>query len=319
MSDNVKTVAQALRAASKVLVATHVNPDGDGLGCEAALVRGLRAAGKQAYIVNQDKAAPRYDILRLEELAAPEGEGGWDLAVTLDAPVLHRIGTSADKVMACPKVVKIDHHVSDDTFGHVNWIDSKAAATGEMMVELFEEMGWKPDADMATGMYYAIVHDTGCFRYSNTTDKTLRYAASLKAAGANSFEITTAMFDTRPLGAIKLAGEVLGKIRMLADGRGVLGTVSLEQLKACGATKDDTEDLVESMRSIEGVEVSAFLREDAPGQVKASFRSKRDTNVREVAEVFDGGGHDKAAGATLRMPLDEAAEKVAAEVEKKLG
>ena len=187
-----------------------------------------------------------------------------------------------------------------------------------MIVDLFEVMGIEFNADGATGAYMAIVHDTGCFRYSNTSEKTLRAAADLMKAGARAFEVTTAMYDTKSPGQVRLTAEVMRKVEIFSGGRGAVVSIPKALMDECGAGVDDTEDIVEGVRSIAGVEVSVMLRDQGEGKVKASLRAKQDTNVRLIAEVFGGGGHNKAAGITFNEDIESAKKKLVAEVEKAL-
>jgi phosphoesterase RecJ-like protein len=299
----------ALRSARRVALFTHLNPDGDGLGSEAALASALRALGKDVAVLNGDPTPRQYAFLGLERYAAPEAYAA-DVAVSLDCPVLSRLGKGAERFQDAPKRLVIDHHVAKEPFGDIVWIEEKAAATGEMMEALLGALGAEISPECATAMYAAVVNDTGCFRHSNTDQRIFELAARLLRAGAESVKVNRQLLDTKPLAAIQLWSRVLGRLRMLAGGRGAMVSVSQADLDAVRATWEETDGLAETLRSIEGVEASAMLRDEGPGRVKVSMRSKSSVDVNAVAMRFGGGGHAKAAGATLSLSLPEAEKAV---------
>jgi phosphoesterase RecJ-like protein len=304
-------LVQALRRAGSVVLVTHLNPDGDGLGSEAALGAALRAMGKTVAVANNDPVPGQYAFLGLDAFA-PGGSGqAHDLAVSLDCPVLERLGPMGQAAFAAARErAVIDHHVPKDPFGDFPWIEEKSAATGEMIEALLPELGLAPSPAMATALYAAIVHDTGCFRHSNTDAFVFAAAVRLLEAGADSRGVNRRLLDEKPLRQVRLQARALGGLRSLAGGRAALVTVSAAELAAEGATWEDTDGLAEALRSIEGVEVGAMLREEGPLAAKLSVRSKYSFDVNVFAQAWGGGGHAKAAGATLRMPFDQAVEAV---------
>ena len=311
-------LVRALKAARNVALVTHLNPDGDGLGAEAALALALEALGKRVAILNNDATPEQYAFLGLEE-RRPQGPFVADLAVSLDCPVLERLGERGRAAFqAAPVTVVIDHHVAKEPFGHMVWISTASCATGEMIEALLPRLGVALTAPMATALYAAVVNDTGCFRHSNTDAEVFALAGRLLAAGAESREVNRRLLDERPLAMVRLQAHILDRLRVLAHGRAALVAVGVDDLKAFGATWEDTDGLAESLRSIAGVEVSAMLRQEGEAKAKLSLRSKYGFDVNVFAGRWGGGGHAKAAGATVPMAFEAAVEAVATALEAAL-
>jgi phosphoesterase RecJ-like protein len=312
-------LVKALKAAKRVALVTHVNPDGDGLGSEAALALALKQMGKDVAIVNNDATPSQYGFLNLEAMR-PQAEDYFpDLAVALDCPVLERLGERGGAIFkAAPVKAVIDHHVPKEPFGDAVWIAPQTAATGEMIEALLPELGVKLDKAMATALYAALVNDTGCFRHSNTDQHVFASAMRLLEAGADSKDVNRRLLDEKPMRMVTLQAEALSQLKTLAHGKAALVSVSQSQLKAHDATWEDTDGLAEGLRSIEGVEVSAMLREEGQTKAKLSLRSKYAFDVNVFAGQWGGGGHAKAAGATLNMGFAEAIKAVSEGLEKAL-
>ncbi|HTB21515.1 MAG TPA: bifunctional oligoribonuclease/PAP phosphatase NrnA [bacterium] len=304
-----KALVEALLGARTVAMVTHINPDGDGLGSQAALAKALRSLGKAVVVANNDPTPAQYSFLGLDAFAGDPA--GAELCVSLDCPVLERLGAKGKAAfLAAPMGAVIDHHVPKEPFGHSVWIADHAAATGEMIEALLPELGVALDAPMATDLYAALVNDTGCFRHSNSDAFTFACAVRLLEAGADSREVNRRLLDEKPLRQVRLQARVLDTMRPLAGGRAALVTVSAADLAAFSATWEDTDGLAETLRSIEGVEVGAMLREEGPLTAKLSLRSKFAFDVNAFARTWGGGGHAKAAGATLALPFGEAVKAV---------
>ncbi|MES2202332.1 MAG: bifunctional oligoribonuclease/PAP phosphatase NrnA, partial [candidate division FCPU426 bacterium] len=301
--------------ASSVALVTHVNPDGDGLGAEAALAEALEGLGKKVFLANQDATPERYAFLGLERWKAPERP--CDLGVVLDTSDKGRTGTGARALDSAGAIAVVDHHAGGGPFGQVNWIDASAASAGSMVARILEELQVALTPSMASAIYTALAHDTGCFKYSNTGADSFSLAARLKSAGADTAEINTLLFDSRRAEAVKLTAKSLSALQMGDKGLSAMASVSAAMLAECGAAPEDCDGIVEALRGIQGVEVSALLRQDKDS-VKLSLRSKRWLDVNRIAGLFGGGGHVRAAGATLRMPLNEAFEAVAARIHEAL-
>lgn len=295
---------QALRDAKSIGFVTHVSPDGDGLGCEAALAEGLANLGKQVALLNADKALPRYDFLGLARFEAAPGFKP-DILFSLDAPEAARLGGALEKHPGVDVAV-LDHHVSERPFGRWRWCEEKAAATAVLAEPVLRALGAEISPTMATALYTALAYDTGCFRHSNSDAEAFELAGRLLAAGADSQAVNRTLFESRPLASVKLWAKAMGSLELLHSGKAGLVGLSQADFKACAASEEDAEGLAEAIRAIAGVEVGIVARERADGQVKVSLRSKSDFDVNRLAGRFGGGGHRKASGATLKGPLDQA-------------
>jgi phosphoesterase RecJ-like protein len=304
-----KALVDALLGARTIVLVTHVNPDGDGLGAQAALAEALGSLGKTVVVANNDAVPAQYAFLGLDAHAGDAS--GADLSVALDCPVLERLGPKGRAAFeAAPSSAVIDHHVAKEPFGASVWIETAAAATGEMIEALLPALGVALTAPMATALYAAMVNDTGCFRHSNADAYAFSCAVRLLEAGADSRGVNRRLMDEKPLRQVRLQARALDSLRDLAGGRAALVSVSAADLAAFSATWEDTDGLAETLRSIAGVEVGAMLREEGPQACKLSLRSKFDFDVNAFARRWGGGGHAKAAGATLRMPYAQALAEV---------
>lgn len=310
-------LVQALLAAKAVCLVTHVNPDGDGLGSQAALAGALKALGKKVVLANNDATPAQYAFLGLEDLRGDST--GCDLAIALDCAVPDRLGPKGwAAFQAAPLGMVIDHHVPKDAFAAHMWTSPQCAATGEMIEALLPALQVPLTPETATAIYATLVNDTGCFRHSNTDGFVFGLAMRLLQAGADSKDVNRRLLDEKPLAMVRLQAHVLDGVRVLAGGKGALVAVAAADLKAYNATWEDTDGLAESLRSIAGVEVSAMLREEGPEHAKLSMRSKYSFDVNVFAGQWGGGGHAKAAGATLKMPFAQAVQTVADALERAL-
>jgi phosphoesterase RecJ-like protein len=311
------SLLEALKGAKKIALFTHLNPDGDGLGAEAALAAALTAQGKQVAVLNSDPTPKTYGFLELERYAAGT-DFAPDLAISLDCPVLQRLGPAAnERLKGMPKLAVIDHHVPKEPFGTAGliWIDDKAAATGQMIEALLAALQWPMTPAIASAIYAALVNDTGCFRHSNTDRAVFELAGRLLEAGADSRLVNRKLLDEKPLAGIKLWAEALSGLKLFSGGKAAMVTVSAAQLASAGATWEETDGLAETLRGIEGVEVSVMLREEGALKTKLSLRSKYAFDVNVFAAQWGGGGHAKAAGATLSLPFADAVKTVQSALE----
>ena len=305
------------RRGGRALMLGHVHPDADVLGTLLALGLALESRG-WSVVYGGPHPAPsalgflpgveRYQILK-------SVDGPFDVAVLTDCPNPARTEGLLDEARAAtPVVVNIDHHPDNRRYGHVNWIDTSAAATGEMVYRLLVDLGVPLTPSIATNLFTAVHTDTGSFRYSNVTPLTFRIAADLVAAGADPAAVASALYERRPTDALKLLGETLARVQVSDDGR-----VAWLALPA-GAVPEtfiEAEELVNYPRSIDSVRVACLLRERGT-QVKVSLRGKGDVDVQRIAARFGGGGHPNAAGFTVAGSLDAVTREVLTAVRESL-
>ena len=296
----------------------HVHPDGDVLGTLLGLGLALEA---RAWSVT---CAGPHPVP--ENLAFLPGASRWqvwaaaprpfDMIVLTDCPNDGRTEGLLDAVRGVTsQVLNIDHHPDNRRYGTLNWIDASAAATGEMVFELIRTLGDRVTPEIALNLFTAIHTDTGSFRYSNTTARTFRIAAELLASGADPALVSDQLYQRRPRGALGVLGDILRRVELSGDGQVAWLTVPR------GLASDAflaAEDLVTYPRSIEGVKVAILLREEGEGLVKCSLRGKGQVAVNQIAQRFGGGGHDNAAGCTVRGTLAEATTAMLAAVNRAL-
>lgn len=298
----------------KLALCTHVSPDGDTLGSTLGLARYLSQQGKEIALFCDDVINKTFDFLPgIELFRAPDaGEAiCCDLLVVIDASSFDRIGAVGQAVRA-KEVLNIDHHISNTGFADFLYLDSKAAATGEIMCDLFEQMGWGMDKDMASCFYTAILTDCGFFRNANTTPKTMRRAAGLLECGAEPSTISDCL-EMHSHGMLILLGKVLQTLDFACGGKIAYMTVANSLYR-----KDiDMDTFISYPRYTEGVEVALLFKETEPGTVRVSMRS-RAVDVAKIALAFGGGGHARAAGCTVNLPLEKARESVLAAIAREL-
>lgn len=284
----------------RFLISSHSNPDGDAIGSEIGLMRLLRRAGKQALIWNFHPTPGTYRSLPDSGsihigAEAPAGfPAAFDCAVVLECPTLDRTGLEGS--LAALPLLNIDHHLGNGLYGVANWVDTSAPAVGVMVAALARELGFIVDPETADCLLLALVSDTGGFRFSNATPAAFDAAAALVREGARPEKVSQWINESQPEGAVRLLGEMLGTLELHAGGR--IATVHLTRamFSRAGAVAGDSEGLVDSPRSIAGVEAVALLRELGPDQWKVSLRSRGPVDVQVVARRRGGGGHKNAAG-----------------------
>jgi bifunctional oligoribonuclease and PAP phosphatase NrnA len=301
-----REVVDAVRHGQRALLFAHVYPDGDVLGSQLGLGLALRATGRT---VTFACAHPVPDPFHFLPGAADlqqwkTGRNGFDLVITLDCPDPARLGGLLEGVRGPgTRVVNIDHHGDNRRYGDVNWVDTRAAATGEMVYDLLQAADLPLTREVAVNLYTAIVTDTGSFRYSNTTSRTLRVAAHLVELGADPAHVATAVYETRHLGGLRLLGQVLQGIETDPDGS--VAWLVLDRTQAESPDLPEAEEFVNYPRSLRTAKVAVLFRE-LPDAVKVSLRAKGEVNVARLAARLGGGGHPNAAGVILPGNLAEA-------------
>jgi phosphoesterase RecJ-like protein len=315
-----RAVADALLAARRIAMTTHVNADGDGIGSEVALVHLLRAAGKDAWIANPTPIPPRFAFLiepirahdRTARAVAALREA--DLFLVLDISDLGRLGQLAATIRARGLVTAcVDHHLSPGTLpAGPRLVDPEASATAELVCDLAAVAGWPLSADAAGALYVGLLTDTGGFRYANTSPRVLRVAASLLERGLDPERIYAQVYATAPAGRIRVMAEVLETLVVEADVGLSWVTVPPGALERHRASADDLDGLVELARSVQGTRLALLFRSLDGGKIKVSFRSVGDVDVSAFAAQFGGGGHAKASGASIPGTLDRVQRDVLA-------
>ncbi len=308
--------AQAIRDSQTIVLACHVNPDGDALGSLLGLALALLPLGKTVTCLSEDGVP---DILAFLPGAAMVRQStetpAFDLALVVDSGDLPRVGASIQPIVGrARRVVDIDHHVTAGAFGDIRVLNSRAASTAEIVYALLQTMGVPITADIATCLFTGIITDTGSFRFQNVTPNTLRVAAELLEAGAPPAHISENVFDNRTFAATRLLGAALAAMQQTPDGKIVWTHVTAADFQTLGARDADTEGIVSYVRGVRGADAGILFREMADGQIRVSLRSREGLDVSQIAARYGGGGHRMASGCTLPGPLAEAEQTVLAAV-----
>lgn len=302
-------VASFLQENDHFLILSHRRPDGDTAGSSAALCRILRNQGKTAHILENPELTDRFRWLH-QGLTKPEAEPE-DTLICVDVAAPGML-PGAHAHLAERIRLRIDHHASATSFTELELVDPHAAATGEIIYDISQQLQQDMDAATADALYVAVSTDTGCFRYSNTDHHTFLVAAACSKAGARVYELNQELFETNTLGRLKIQAWIVENMKLLRDGRMAVVAIPRQVEQDIGVTDDDMDNISSFPRTVAGIEVAATLRESADGEIKLSVRAIPGYDATRIAVRFGGGGHKAAAGASIRLPLAQAA----AEVEK---
>jgi len=311
--NNLPDIAAAIRRSKSLLICGHIMPDGDCLGSVLALGLSLEAIGKKVVMAGPDPIPAIYEFLpgvaRFQTGVPPAGI--YDTFIVLDCSVPERLGRDYQELLAQNMVmINIDHHAGPGISGTYSYVDTTAAAVGEIIFDLLKSMQISISGETAINLYTAIVTDTGSFQYDNSTPGTHRRVAELLELGVPGSQINIALNEEKPKAALVLLREALHTLTMSPCGKVCWMTVTQEMIKITGAMEEHTEGLVNYCRSVRGVEVGLLFREISEGTYKVSLRSKNIADVNKLAAQFGGGGHPRAAGCLLKGALQEIQDKV---------
>jgi len=296
-------------------VTSHIRPDGDSLGSSLALFWILRGLKKDAEVIMCDHVPHAYAKLpgADEVRVVSDIDRDYEAVFVIECSDVTRPGLPRLKDQF---VVNIDHHSTTALFGDVNWIDSTAAAVGEMIYNLAKALGARITPELSSCVYAALLTDTGSFHFSNTTERTFKIASELVRHGAQPAKLSQAIFYSHPYSKVKLVGAVLATLERDESGRIAWITMTREAMSDAGACEDDTDGIINYPLTIGEVEAAAFFRELPNSTYRISLRSKNRVNVARVAEQFGGGGHCNAAGFTVVADYDELTREVIAKLKE---
>ncbi|HEX3126528.1 MAG TPA: bifunctional oligoribonuclease/PAP phosphatase NrnA [Thermoanaerobaculia bacterium] len=304
-----------IRLGNRFLLTSHINPDGDAIGSELGLARLLRQMGKGAVVWNRDTTPTIYRPLPGSERihTGEEPPAGFpekfDAIVVLECPSPDRTGI--EKFLSEKPVINIDHHLGNQCYGSINWVDSAAPAVGEMVYRLAQGLKLTLDPETASCLYLTLVTDTGGFRFSNATPAAFEAAAALVRDGAHPEQVSQWLYESQPVAVVKLVGEMLQTLQLHDGGRVATTRLTPEMFERVGAAPGDSEGLIDYPRSIAGVDAVALIRQREDGSHKVSLRSRGDVDVEKIARHHGGGGHRNAAGFVLQGDGEEVRQKVA--------
>ena len=316
-SSDLQAVVASLREHDRFLVVTHENPDGDALGSLLAMTLALRQLGKDVdmYLAGDGALPAEYAFMQLDgllrEVPADMEER---TLVAVDCAKADRMGPDTTPIERARFVIDIDHHHDNTRFGDVNLIVADASSTGEVLRDVFRELGVELTPEIAEPLYIALVTDTGRFQYANTTPKSLRLAAELVEAGADVHAVFQQVYESVQFAKLKLLARALERARVLEGGSIVVSYLLRDDFGDVGAAEPYSEGIIDYLRAVEGAELAALIREpprdDAPAR-RISLRASIDElDVSAIARTFGGGGHRQAAGFQSEASIDEITELI---------
>jgi bifunctional oligoribonuclease and PAP phosphatase NrnA len=309
-------VTDAIRSNDRFLVTTHENPDGDALGSLLAAKLGLEQLGKDVvmYLAGETPLPREYSWMPFGNLRRTLPEDAADrILLALDCANESRLGPDPEVLASAPLVVNVDHHHDNTRFGGLNMVVAEASSTGEIVRDLFSELGVEVTPEIAEALYIALVTDTGRFQYANTTPKALRLAAELVEAGADLHKVFQGVFESVQFAKLKLLARALERAQIYEGGRLVVSYLLRGDFAEVGAAEPYSEGIIDYLRTVEGADMAALIREpprsDAPAR-RISLRSSTDElDVSEIARHSgDGGGHRQAAGFSSNDSIEEITE-----------
>ncbi len=316
MNNPIDKIAEKLLSVESVLLFPHVNMDGDALGSAVALCKSLRLFGKKCNILIEEEI-PQY--LRFLEkdycITSDEKFKNPDLCVAIDCGEVSRFKKRKDVFFKGQSTMCIDHHLATGPVFDFVYVDSKASATAILIYRILKFINAPLDKEIGEAIWAGITTDTGNFQYSNTSKETHEIVAELYDLGIDHNAVSIKIYENIRPEKILMTNKVMDNLTFFANGRGAVTYATQDIFKETGATLDETEGIVETLRRIAGVEVSAFLKEDGENSITVSMRSKTEADVAEIATRFNGGGHKKAAGCTINATMEFAVKMIINEIE----
>ena len=308
-------VAEALRSNDRFIVTTHENPDGDALGSLLAMTFALRELGKDAdmYLFGEVPIPNEYEFMDFAGIVrGPNPDSSGQVVVALDCANERRLGPEMALLEKAQLVVDIDHHHDNTRFGKVNLIVGHASSTGEILADVFRELGVSLTPQIAEALYIAVVTDTGRFQYANTTAKALRLAAELVEAGADVHRVFQGVYENVAFAKLKLVARALENAEVFEGGRVVVSHLEREDFEHAGAEEPYSEGIIDYLRAVEGTELAALIREpptaNGPTHRISLRTTEADLDVSAIARKSGGGGHRQAAGFSSEASIEEITE-----------
>jgi phosphoesterase RecJ-like protein len=312
-----KKFLEEFQNSERILITGHINPDGDCIGSGLALMLALNKLNKDnkkvVRFVLDDEAPSTTDFMKhsllIEKYEYFVSKYTFDMAIILDCGAYDRIGNVKELIKDNTKVINIDHHISNNSFGHLNYLDSSKSSTAEIIYEMIEEFEIEMDSDIGEALYVGLVNDTGNFSYNNVSPRTFEIASKLRSIGVDNEKIIREFYSKKNMARLRLLGYAMENFKFDNEKKLAYIYISKEVMDKHQGKKEDTEGVVEALRSYQDAEIALFIREEEDGNLKGSMRSNG-YDVNEIAKTFGGGGHIKAAGFTSNMTVDEIISKV---------
>ncbi len=321
MKNNIESLfdfaIEKIKASENIYIASHVQPDGDNIGSILALGMALKKIKEKVFILKSDDIPSDFLFLpNINIIHDYDHDENIDLLITLDTSDENRLGKNKVLLEKAKTVINIDHHISNNNFGHINIVDSYAAATGELVYKLLDRLKISIDKEIASCLYTAISSDTGSFMYDNTTAETHEIAAKLIEFGIDKSNININLYQNRSIERTMLFIKALESLNLYFENKVAIVKVTQSMVEESNAKMEDTEGIVSFLREMAPVEVATILKEFDKEEIKVSMRSKRYVDVSSICADFGGGGHTRAAGCTINSSIGIAEELLLNELKK---
>lgn len=308
-------LAEVIQSVNSIYLFPHIHMDGDSLGSSVSLCKAIKSMGKECFVIVEDKIPDNllfldneYCISKFDTMQPAE------LSICVDCSDAGRFPKRSELFAKSSISMCIDHHRTSECSCDYNYVDGSAAATGQLVYRLILALGIKIDKEMGEALFAAITTDTGNFQYSNTSRATHEIIAELYDAGIDANKVSVELYENVRKERLMIENRALGTLRIFCEGQVAIAYVTQQMLKETGAMMEETENVVQQLRSMRGVEVAVFLKEMDSETVKVSMRSKKKVDVASIAAEFAGGGHVRAAGCTLHCNIEEAIEKLSLKI-----
>lgn len=310
-----------IKSSKNILITSHVNPDGDTLGSMCGLYSAIwKNLKKKCDMVTVSKLPDVYAYMpyykNIKHIDEIDKSREYDLVINVDIAALDRTGEAEILFKKAKHTINIDHHKTNKGYAELNFINSEASSTGEVLVDLFDKMNWKIDTECAKCLYTAILTDTGSFRFDNTKPKTFGSAAKLVEKGVNPSEMYKLVYESDSKTIVLFQAYCVSKAKFLEDDKIAYTVVYKKDMEKFGANDECMEGLTEKLRAIVSTRIAFVAKEMKSGSTKVSMRSKF-ADVAQICEVFSGGGHKYAAGCTIKAPVDKAVKMLLDEIAKR--
>ncbi len=316
-------IIKRIRRGGKVLIASHVNPDGDSIGSQLALYDLCRHLGADPTIVSHDQVPVKYRFFNkydlLETYQKDRTYPDFDFAIVIEGTELDRIGTVQKLLKPDMEIINVDHHPGNPAYGSINLIDESAAAAGVMIYRLFQDAGVNISSDNANELFTAIITDTGRFCFPNSNAEAMEISARLIEAGATPKSLCEQLYTQYSEDQVRLLGELISHMELHHDGKTCFLVCSKAICSKYAPDASEMDGLVNYSLYTAGVQVGVLLREIEEKVTKVSLRSSDKVDVGALARRYNGGGHVNAAGCNIRLPLPEAHAELLKSIEELLG
>ncbi|MBS7298584.1 MAG: bifunctional oligoribonuclease/PAP phosphatase NrnA [Eubacteriales bacterium] len=305
-----KRISELINKADTIAILGHISEDADSVGSSLAMKCVIENFGKKADVIFSEPLEKRLEFMKADGIVYDGSECKYDLCICLDCADSDRLGERKKIFDAAKKTLLIDHHITNKGFADANYIVPDSSATGEILYDVFGEIGAVIDTKTAEYLFIAIASDTGSFKYSNVSPKTMRITAELLEKGIDNAYLSRMLFDTETRDAMHFKGMLMSKVETYFDTKLSLISVSNEEFENSGVDEKDMGDIVNIPRMVQNTEIAVSIRE-TKDKIKISFRSNGKYDVGSLAQSFGGGGHTMASGASVSdMSFEETKEKV---------